>query len=238
MKIRHPALIKAVGWLGAQFVRAWVGTLRFHYRPLGPDVAPARLPDVPERYLGIFWHENILLPAYCFGRAEIRVLISQHADGQMIAEVARRLGFGLVRGSTTRGGAEAVREMIRAAGANFHVAVTPDGPRGPRRRLQPGVVYLAARTGLPIVVIGVGYDRPWRMKSWDRFAVPRPFTRAACVTGAPIRVPAEADRAELERHQRVVEEALEHATALAERWAESGTWPEEAKPEGGTRDAA
>src|SRR5206468_6190352 len=104
-----------------------------------------------------FWHEHLLLPAYHYGRRDIRVLISTHADGQLIAEVCRRLGFGLVRGSTTRGGVEAVRQMLRDGGAS-HLAITPDGPRGPRRRVQPGVSFLASRTGLPVVPMGIGHD--------------------------------------------------------------------------------
>jgi lysophospholipid acyltransferase (LPLAT)-like uncharacterized protein len=136
----------------------------------------------------------MLLPAYHYARPDIKVLISTHADGQLIAEACQRLGFALARGSSTRGGVEAVRDMLRAN--DTHLAVTPDGPRGPRRRVQAGVVYLAARTGLPIVPVGFAARRPWRAKSWDRFAVPRPFSRAV--------------------------------TDVAERWAETGTWPEDA----------
>src|SRR5262249_50698840 len=133
----------------------------------------------------------------------------------------RRLGFGLVRGSTTRGGVEAVRELLRI-GRESHVAITPDGPRGPRRRVQAGVVYLAARMGLPILPMGIGYDRPWRAKSWDRFAFPRPWSRARCITGTPIQVPAEAGREELEAFRLQVEQALESVSQAAESWAETG----------------
>src|SRR5436190_464721 len=86
-----------------------------------------------------------------------------------------------------RGWIGTVRQMLRV-GRKSHLAITPDGPRGPRRQVQPGLLYLAARTGLPIVPVGIGYDRPWRMRSWDRFAVPRPWTRATCVTTEPIHV--------------------------------------------------
>ncbi len=234
MKIRHPLLMKAISWLGAKIIRVWMGTLRYRYRPLGLDVDAARMDDVKERLLGIFWHENILLPAYTHGRRDIRVLISRHADGQMMADVCERLGFGLIRGSTTRGGIEALREMLRAS-QHFHVAVTPDGPRGPRRQLQPGVIYLAARTGMPILVMGIGYDRPWRLNSWDRFAIPRPFSRATFVSGDLIWVPPRAERDDLEHFRKLVENELERVTTLAERWAELGTWP---LPETETREAA
>ena len=129
------------------------------------------------------------MPAYHYGRRDIHVLISEHADGQMIAEACRHLGFRVVRGSATRGGVEAVRQMVRRS-RSAHLAITPDGPRGPRRQVQPGVVYLAAPTGLPIVPFGIAFERAWRMNSWDRFAVPWPWSGAVCVTAEPIHVPA------------------------------------------------
>jgi len=224
VKLRNRWLIAAIGVIGAWLVRLWVGTLRYRYRPLGKDVRPEFLRK-DERYIYVFWHENMLLLAYHYGRPNIRVLISQHADGQIIADICRHLGFGLVRGSTTRGGVEAMRQMLRA-GETHHLAITPDGPRGPRRELQPGLVYLAARTGLGIVPIGIGYRRPWRMKSWDRFALPRPCTAATCVTADPIRVPPDADRSELELYQQFVEGEMTRVNALAESWAENnGVWP-------------
>jgi lysophospholipid acyltransferase (LPLAT)-like uncharacterized protein len=108
--------------------------------------------------------------------------------------------------------------MIQLAQKN-HLAVTPDGPRGPRRQVQPGLVYLAARTGLPIVPMGIAWRRAWRMRSWDRFALPVPWSLASLVTTEPIRVPETVDKDELERYRKQVEQALEHATAIAERIA-------------------
>jgi lysophospholipid acyltransferase (LPLAT)-like uncharacterized protein len=166
----------------------------------------------------------MLLLAYQYGRRDIWVLISRHADGQLIAEVCGHLGFQAVRGSTTRGGVEAVRESLRLAGRG-HLAITPDGPQGPRRQVQAGVVYLAARTGLPIVPIGIGLDRPWRLRSWDRFALPRPWSRAVCVTAAPITVPEGADRQQLEHYRRQVEESLHWATETAETLAQGDRTP-------------
>ncbi len=228
MKIRHPGLIKVLGFVVAWVVRLWLATVRYRTCSLGPPVYPNH-PGLTGHYLYAFWHENMLLPAYHYARADVSVLISRHADGQLIAEACRHLGFGLVRGSTTRGGVEAVRQMLRL-GKTGHLAITPDGPRGPRRQVQSGLVYLAARTGLPIVPGGMAYDRPWRMNSWDRFALPRPFGRAACVVGAPITVPPDADREQLEQYRRRVEEALHRVTAAAERWAETGEAPAAAEP--------
>jgi lysophospholipid acyltransferase (LPLAT)-like uncharacterized protein len=219
MRLRAPWLIKLASLLGTWLVRLLVVTLRYKYHAFGPVKDPYNIPP-GNRYLCIFWHENLMLPAYYFARPDILVLISQHADGQLIAEICQRLGFGLIRGSTTRGSVEAVRQMLRVAGES-HVAITPDGPRGPRRRVQLGVVYLAAKTGMPIIPMGIGYDRPWRMKSWDRFAIPRPFRRARCITGRQIVVPENADRDQIEAYRQQVEEALLSISDAAEQWAKT-----------------
>jgi lysophospholipid acyltransferase (LPLAT)-like uncharacterized protein len=222
MKIRHPVMIQALGFVIAWLVRLWISTVRFHYRPLGPDLDPHRR-QFSGRYVYAFWHENMMLPAYFYARPDIWVLISQHADGQLIAEVCRHLGFRTVRGSTTRGGVEAVRQMLRLA-RKAHLAITPDGPRGPRRQVQPGLVYLAARTGMAIVPVGIGFHRPWRLRSWDRFALPRPWSFGACVTDEPIVVPSTASRATLAEYSERVEAALRRVTAAAEEWAQTGRW--------------
>jgi lysophospholipid acyltransferase (LPLAT)-like uncharacterized protein len=225
MKIRSPWLIRRLSWVVARLIRLWIGTLRFRYYHLGPDVSP-RQERLTDRYIYAFWHENLLLPAYQYGRPDIWILISQHADGQLIAEATERLGFSTVRGSTTRGGVEAIRQLLKH-GQDAALAITPDGPRGPRRQIQPGLIYLAARTGLPIVAAGFGYQRPWRMKSWDRFALPRPWSRAVCVTGVPIAVPADAEREQLEEYRRRVEDELLRYSLMAEQCAENGTQPQQ-----------
>jgi lysophospholipid acyltransferase (LPLAT)-like uncharacterized protein len=231
MKIRNRKVIRILGLLASWLVRGWVGTVRFRQRTLGPEVNPFT-PGLAGRYIYLFWHEFMLVPAYHFRRPDIHVLISQHADGQLIAEACRHLGFHLVRGSTNRGGSEALRQLLRLSRSS-HLAITPDGPRGPRRQVQPGVIYLAARTGLPIVPFGAGVRAAWRAKSWDRFAVPRPFTLATCVWGEPIFVPREAARERQEEYRLLVQQAMDRATSLAEIWAQTGTYPKAAGEAGG-----
>ena len=104
MKLRHPALIKAAGLAGSLVLRLWMGTLRFRYRPLGPNVDPHET-NRDGSHIYEIWHENMLLPTYRYARSDISILISQHADGQFLAEICRHLRIGLVRGSTSRGGA-------------------------------------------------------------------------------------------------------------------------------------
>jgi lysophospholipid acyltransferase (LPLAT)-like uncharacterized protein len=215
MKIRHPFLIKTLGFAIACLIRLWIATLRYRYRPLGPNMDPNRR-GFSGRYIYAFWHENILIPAYHYGRPDIHVLISQHADGRLIAEVVRHLRFRVVAGSTTRGGIEAVRQMLRLT-KTAHLAITPDGPRGPRRHVQAGVIYLAARAGLPIIPFGIAYASAWRIRSWDRLALPRPWSDAACVTAQPIHVPENVGKEDLEAYRLLVEEQLNAVTAEAER---------------------
>jgi lysophospholipid acyltransferase (LPLAT)-like uncharacterized protein len=218
-------LIRALGFLVAWVVRLWIGTLRYRYRPLGPNVDPHQC-GLRERYIYAFWHEYMLLLAYQYARPDIYVLISQHADGQLIAEVCRHLGFRTVRGSSTRRGAEALLQMTRL-GRKAHLAITPDGPRGPRRTVQIGLVYLAARTGMPIIPVGIGFSRARRMNSWDRFALPMPWSAGLAVTEEAIEVPAGADRALLEEYRERVEAAMRRVTEQAECWAENGRGEEE-----------
>ena len=217
MKLRQPWLIKLVAFAGVVFLRLWLGTLRYRFLALGPRIDVKRV-DRRQRFLWIFWHEYMLVPAYLYPREDVHVLISTHADGELIAQVCRRLGFQTVRGSTTRRGVEATRQMLKMS-QDGQLVVTPDGPRGPRRRLQSGVVHLAALTGLPILPMGFAFDRPWRARSWDRFALPWPGSRAASVSGEPIVVPADATREELEAYRVQVEEALNRVTACAEQLA-------------------
>ena len=215
MKIRQPWLLKILGGAIALLIRCWIGSLSYRYRPQGMNVNPHRS-GLEGHFIYAFWHENLLLPAYQYGKRNIHVLISQHADGELIAEACRHLGFQLVRGSTTRGGVEALRLMKRLADSG-HLAITPDGPRGPRRKVQQGAIYLASKTGLPIIPIGFAYQRAWRLKSWDRFALPVPFSQAACVTGNPIKVPSNATREEMEEYRFKVQEAIDQASLKAEQ---------------------
>lgn len=232
MKIRHPALIRSVTWVGGWAARGWLRTLRYRYQSAGPDLDPNGA-ALPGHFIYAMWHEYLLLPIFRYARPDIHVLISQHTDGQIVADVCRHLGIPVVRGSTTRGGADALRQLVRA-GQLTHLALTPDGPRGPRRQVKPGVIYLGARTGLPIVPVGFGFRRCWRAKSWDRFALPWPWTQAACVTGEPILVPADAETDELEQYRVHVETALEQATLAAEAWAQTSVPP--AAPPSAARD--
>lgn len=219
MKIQHPLLINAVGVAGAWMVRRLVGTCRFHFRYADPLVNPEVARRLGRRYIYAFYHEVMLFPAYYWAWPEMQILISDHRDGELIAQVVKRLGFGVVRGSTTRGGMRALREMTHRVDRG-NLCFTPDGPKGPRRHVHQGMIYLASRCGLPVVGCGIAFRDPWRARSWDRFAVPRPFRVAACVTPEPVTVPPGADRDTLETCRQEVERRMQGAMIEAEDWVE------------------
>jgi lysophospholipid acyltransferase (LPLAT)-like uncharacterized protein len=129
----------------------------------------------------------------------------------------------VVDGSSTRGGVEATRQMMRLT-RRSHLFITPDGPRGPRRRVHPGVVYLAARTGQPIVPAGFAYQSAWRMRSWDRLALPLPGSAVVMVTEEAVFVPPGLKRAEMEAYRVRVEQAMLRAGAEAERLVARERW--------------
>jgi lysophospholipid acyltransferase (LPLAT)-like uncharacterized protein len=218
MKLRHPLLLRLLALLGAVLIRLLMGTVRFRfdYRRAG-ERHPADWRR--RRFVYAIWHESLLFGVSL--RSRLTTLVSQHADGELITLICRLLGLGIVRGSTTRGGGQGMLDLVHASRSS-HVVVTPDGPRGPRRRVQPGLVFLASRCGLPIVMGGVGYSRAWRARSWDRFVIPWPGSTAYCVVSEPIHVPPDLDRRGLERYRRLVEERFLEVTEAAERWAAGG----------------
>lgn len=224
MKIRNPFLIKMTALVGAWLLRLYMMTVRFRYHHLGRNVDP-RL-GLKEQNIYALWHEDLLLPVYRFRGLGLCVLISQHADGQLITGVCRHLGTKVVRGSTTRGGAAAVRKLLRVARGRNSIVITVDGPRGPRRQVQQGLVFLASQTGFPIVPAAFGYSRAWRAKSWDRFAVPRPFSRVVCLTGEPMIIPPGLDRTHLEAYCQLVQAAMLPISDLADQLARTGKRPE------------
>ena len=160
------------------------------------------------------WHSRVLLlPALYRGRP-LRVLISRSRDGELIARLCSRFNLDVARGSSSRGGAEALRALARALAQGTSVVVVPDGPRGPREVVKPGLVALAALSGAGIVPVALGASSEWRLGSWDGFRVPRPFARCVVRFGDPIAVPRGGDADAREVARKEIEAAL-HAVAGA-----------------------
>jgi lysophospholipid acyltransferase (LPLAT)-like uncharacterized protein len=148
------------------------------------------------------------------GARAVSILASRSRDGGLIGDYARRFGLDVVRGSSSRGGAGALRALVAEVRAGRDVALAPDGPRGPRRQLGSGVVTLAALTGAPVVPLGFAARPSWHLATWDEFQIPSPFARAALVFGAMTSVARDADR---ERARKEIERSLDEATAAADR---------------------
>ncbi len=221
MKFQSPLTIGAWSLASTACIRQWMATLDVRAEYGDPTVDPVH-PDYRGSKIYVFWHENILLPLYLRGHSNISMLLSRHMDANILDRVARMMGFGVVRGSTFRGGTTALRELADRA-ATGNLTITPDGPRGPRRRLAAGCVFLASTLQIPIVAMGFGYQRPWRFGTWDRFAMPRPWTRARGVVSRAVRIPPDLDRDGIERHRAGIERLLLRLSDDAEAWADAGT---------------
>lgn len=155
-----------------------------------------------------FWHGRILPATWYFRRRGIVVITSENFDGEWIARIIERFGYGTARGSTTRGGRKALLQLRRDMAGGCAAGFTVDGPRGPSRRAQPGAVWLAGATGNPLVPFHCEARRHWTTRSWDRTQIPRPFTTVALAVGAPIEVPRDAPADILEAKRVELDEAL------------------------------
>ena len=167
--------------LGATLRLRWTGGSRFH------EIVRERRPVI----LAV-WHHQLFLASWLIWHEGVRrglpvaVLISRSRDGTLGTEVGRLLGADVARGSTSRGGGPALRQLVRMLESGRTVLVIPDGPRGPARELKPGIVALAELGGVPVVPLGMGVDRGWRLRSWDRMIVPKPFSRLRVHVGEPL----------------------------------------------------
>jgi lysophospholipid acyltransferase (LPLAT)-like uncharacterized protein len=145
-----------------------------------------RLRDAGKPVVFTLWHGEMLALLWHHRNEGLTVLISEHGDGEIIARIAEALGFRTVRGSTSRGAGRALLGMSRTVQEGGDVAFTPDGPRGPACRFAPGALIVAQRTGAPVITLAVSPGRAWRLKSWDRFMIPRPFARIRIAYGDPV----------------------------------------------------
>lgn len=227
MKLRVPGLTGATGYAIANALRSWMSTLRYEvvYEDRRGD--PAAGIGGPRIYL--VWHEYMTAPIYLRAGCRISILVSRHRDADLLESIARHSGYDCVRGSTARGGAAALKSLVEH-GKHRNLVITPDGPRGPRRRLAAGPVFLASKLGLPIVPMGFGFDRCWRLGSWDRFAIARPFTTCRTWLGRELCVPAGLDRQGIETQRLRVEGELRRVTESAEAWAAGVARPPGAEP--------
>ena len=197
--------IAAIATLGYPLISALGHTLRWrveglhHYDAI---VASGRQPVMA------FWHGRILPATFYFRRRGIVVITSENFDGEWIARIIERFGYGTARGSTTRGARKAMVQLVRAMKAGKPAGFTLDGPRGPARVAQPGAVWLAGVTGNPLLPFHLEASRSWSLRSWDRTQIPKPFTVVSIVVGEPMEVALEATDGQREETRRALEVRL------------------------------
>ena len=167
-----------------------------------------------------FWHGRILPATYYFRRRGIVVITSENFDGEWIAGIIERFGYGTARGSTSRGGRRALLQLKRDMAAGKPAAFTIDGPRGPARVAQPGAVWLAKATGNPVVPFHIEATRHWTVNSWDRTLIPKPFATVSIAIGEPFEVSTEAGEDEIEAARTNLEERLAGLEERARRLLE------------------
>ena len=175
-------------WLvafGFRLLQLWGRTLRYEI----DDRAGIVGRPVTENYIGAIWHNRLLVfPLILrrfFPQRHGAALISASRDGDLLADAVRRFGYDVVRGSSSRLGASAILQLTQVLAAGGDVVITPDGPRGPAYELGPGIIFLAQKSGAAVLPMNLEYSRCWRLGSWDRFIVPRPFAKVRVLINRP-----------------------------------------------------
>jgi len=201
-------------FIGALYIRLVQYTGR--WRIEGEDI-PESFRIAGKPFILAFWHGRLMMMPYCWRRTDlVNMLISGHRDGRLISQTVRHFSIESVVGSTTSGGAQAMRHLIRLMRKGGIVGITPDGPRGPRMRVGEGTVALARLSGVPIVPASFAASRRRVIGSWDRFVLALPFCRGVFLWGEPIEVPRNADSKTLESIRQALEDAMNDLAGRAD----------------------
>ena len=175
--------------LGGALIRALASTWRYRVRNV-EELEKLRGSGAP--FVFSIWHGQLLPLLWHHRDQGISILVSEHKDGELIARFAESIGYGTIRGSSSRGAAGALLGLVRALEEGKEVGITPDGPRGPACSYAPGAAVAASKAGALVLPLAAHADRAWRLNSWDRFMIPRPFARVTLAYGAPVRLPRDA----------------------------------------------
>ncbi len=217
MKIRSQYLTQLAAWLGVSCLRMLFWTLKKEFRIAGDDqelLAYNR--DVQGRYLYCTWHDSIVMPLFMGKPYHMAALVSQQQDGTYLAETMKLLGVESVRGSSKKGAVKALRESLTTAD-DHHITITPDGPRGPRRQMKDGIIFLASKSGRPIVPMSFECECCWHIKGrWTDLVIPKPFSTVTMILEAPIAVPSDASRDEIIAFTQTVQQVMDEVYDRAE----------------------
>ena len=213
--------MKITGWrarwliaLGFRLLQIWARTLRYE---IDDRVGVVGKP-VKENYIGALWHNRLLIFPFVlrrfFQNRRGAALISASRDGDLLADAIQRFDFDVVRGSSSRLGASAILQLTDVLASGRDVVITPDGPRGPAYELGPGIIFLARKSGAPVLPVNMEYSSCWRLKSWDRFILPRPFSKVRVIIGQSYHVRSTSTPDEFETERLRLQDAM---MALVER---------------------
>jgi len=209
VRIRSRLLTKLVGWLVGAIFRTLSRTLRL--RGLVEAEYTDCSVETRRGYIYALWHDSILIPLarQALERPNVAALVSRHQDGAYLAEFMDYIGIRSIRGSTARGGDQALRELMRL-GDDWHIFITPDGPRGPHHVIKSGLVYLASRTGRPIVPMVSHFGSAWHVRgNWTGLLIPKPFSRGCYLFGEPLAIPPDLSRDAIEFHRARVQSEMD-----------------------------
>ncbi|MDQ6964452.1 MAG: lysophospholipid acyltransferase family protein [Mariprofundales bacterium] len=204
---------RVIHWLVPHLIRLVIVSLAasMRWRVVGrPFVA-----GETEQFLLCFWHARMLMMPHAFRGWQGEMLISEHRDGAFIADTMQLFNIKTVRGSTTRGGARALLKMIRSARRGGDIGITPDGPKGPREVVQAGTVQLAMKAKIPLRAVCYASSRQWRVNSWDRFYIPKPFSRGVVVYGEPLFIAADTP---MEEAVTLAQQAMDEVQSVADSY--------------------
>lgn len=206
-------------WLGSKIAGKTIRLLKYTVKIeiVGQEHFDGLMNNGGKAILAV-WHGNMFIPIMEHIDSGINTLVSHHGDGEIIARILTSLGYGLVRGSSTRGGSDALKTMIRLFRKPGIMAITPDGPTGPYRELKIGAVILAQSTGVPILPTSAYTSSPKFLKSWDKFLVVKPFTRCVLIYGKPIKIDRDETTEGLEEKQKLVEQSIRNLDQMAENY--------------------
>lgn len=214
MRLKTHQLSTAVAWMLSFGFRLLFRTLRIHFICDDPAAAPYRQAD-GHYFIYPIWHDSMAAPIFSGRQKSMVALVGAHTDGSYVSTILKSVGIGSVRGSSSRGGGPALRQLLTET-ASQHIVLTPDGPRGPRRQLKPGLAFMASRTGKPVVPTAFACTSAWYVQGrWTDLMIPRPLSTLYGLMGTPISVPPAASRQELEQITRQIESEMQRLDRLA-----------------------
>ncbi len=218
MKIKTHRLSNALAWLLSYGFKLLFATLRIRFYCVNEAARPYSQAG-GQYFVYPIWHDSMAAPIFSGRQPSMVALVGAHTDGSYVSTILRSVGIGSVRGSSSRGGSQALRQLLVDTEGK-HIVLTPDGPRGPRRQLKPGLAFMASRTGKAIVPTAFASTSAWYPRGkWTELMIPKPFSTLYGLAGQPIEVPRKASKEELDEFTRRIQATMDYLDELCTRLA-------------------